>query len=68
MDGCWLIPSCLEVIPSSQKLTYLLLKGSLMAGMRDENRAPSYQDGVLHFLLPVTGCMRLVLLVAIEKS
>lgn len=36
--------------------------------MRDENRAPSCQDGALHFLLPVKGCMRLVLLVAIEKS
>lgn len=42
-------------------------RSTMRTGMRDENRAPSCQDGALHFLLPVTG-MRLVLLVATEKS
>lgn len=53
-----------------QPEAYLLAteRSTMMAGMRDENRAPSCQDGVLHFLLPITGCVRLVLLVAIEKS
>lgn len=43
-------------------------RSTVRTDMRDENRAPSCQDGALHFLLPVKGCMRLVLLVATEKS
>jgi len=41
---------------------------NMRAGMRTKNRAPSHQDEVLLFLLPVLGCMRLLLLVATEKS
>lgn len=53
-----------------QPEAYLLAteRPNMRAGMRTENRAPFHPDGVLHFLLPVLGCMRLFLLVATEKS
>lgn len=44
MYGCWLIPSGLEVIPSSQKL---LATGrpNMRAGMRTKDRAPPARMG-----------------------
>lgn len=52
-----------------QPEAYLLAKRpNMRAGMRSENRTPSHQDGVLPFLIPVLGCMRLLLLVATERS
>lgn len=52
-----------------QPEAYLLAteRPNMRAGMRGENRTPSGQDGVLHFLLPALGCMRLLLFVVLNS-